>query len=100
MSLVTVTSFFFPFPLPHCRTLSSLTSIRYFPDDSLTIIEKVIGFMIDTYRSLLMCTIEFVVRGTLAVVIGVVQAVSTRFVLDGRECREYSISNSSRLTPG
>lgn len=45
---------------------------------SLTIIEKVIGFMIDMYRSLLMCTIEFVVRGSLAVLIGAVEMVSHR----------------------
>jgi hypothetical protein len=42
----------------------------------LTIIEEVIGFMIDMYRSLLMCTIEFVVRGSLAIMIGVVETVS------------------------
>ena len=43
---------------------------------SLTIIEKVIGFMVDMYRSLLMCTIEFVVRGSLAILIGAVETVS------------------------
>jgi hypothetical protein len=37
--------------------------------------ETVIAFMIDTYRSLLMCTIEFIVRGVLAALIGIVQTV-------------------------
>lgn len=43
---------------------------------SITIMETVITFMIDIYRSMLMCTIELAVRGTLEVVIGAVQVVS------------------------
>lgn len=43
--------------------------------DCVTVIEKVTDFIVDTYRSLLLCTIELVVRGTLEVVIGAVQTV-------------------------
>lgn len=46
---------------------------------SITIMETVINFLIDIYRSLLMCTIELAVRGTLEVVIGAVRVVSVLF---------------------
>ena len=41
--------------------------------------------MIDMYRSLLMCTIEFVVRGSLAVLIGAVEMVSPTRTSHGSE---------------
>lgn len=41
----------------------------------VTIIEKVVGFIADTYRSLLLCTIELAVRGTLEIVIEAVKTV-------------------------
>ena len=44
--------------------------------DIITIINVVVEFMIDTYRSLLLCTIELAVRGTLEVVIEAVRTVS------------------------
>jgi hypothetical protein len=43
--------------------------------DIITIINVVVEFMIDTYRSLLLCTIELAVRGTLEVVIEAVRTV-------------------------
>jgi hypothetical protein len=44
--------------------------------DVVTIVEEVVNFMLDTYRSLLMCTIELAVRGTLELMIGAVKGVS------------------------
>jgi hypothetical protein len=44
--------------------------------DIITIINVVVEFMVDTYRSLLLCTIELAVRGTLEVVIEAVRTVS------------------------
>lgn len=50
-----------------------LVSFRF---HSITIMEQVINFMIDTYRSLLLCTIVFAVQGTLAILLAAVQLVS------------------------
>lgn len=44
----------------------------------LTIIEKVIGFIIDMYRSLLLCTIQLVVHTAMAVIVGAIDLVSER----------------------
>lgn len=44
--------------------------------DIITIINVVVEFMIDTYRSLLLCTIELAVRGTLEIMIEAVRTVS------------------------
>ncbi|ORY24192.1 hypothetical protein BCR39DRAFT_582344 [Naematelia encephala] len=44
--------------------------------DVVTILEVVLNFMVDTYRSMLMCTIELAVRGTLEILIGAVQTIS------------------------
>ena len=44
--------------------------------DVVTVVEVVVVFMMDTYRSLLMCTIELAVRGTLELMIGAVKGVS------------------------
>lgn len=43
--------------------------------DCITIVEKVLEFMLDTYRSLLMCTIQLAVQGTLDILISAVQTV-------------------------
>lgn len=48
--------------------------------DVVTIVEKVVDFMLDTYRSLLMCTIELAVRGILELMIGAVKGVSRPLV--------------------
>lgn len=45
--------------------------------DVVTVVEVVVIFVLDTYRSLLMCTIELAVRGTLELMIGAVRGVST-----------------------
>ena len=57
-------------------TQASILAIGAAISDCVTIIETVVTFMVDTYRSMLMCTIELAVRGTLEVVIGAVQTVS------------------------
>lgn len=44
----------------------------------VTIIETVVIFVINTYRSLLVCTIELAVRGTLELMIGAVRGVSPK----------------------
>lgn len=49
--------------------------------DIITIINVVVEFMVDTYRSLLLCTIELAVRGTLEVVIEAVRTVSLRLAI-------------------
>lgn len=46
--------------------------------DVITIINVVVEFMVDTYRSLLLCTIELAVRGTLEIMIGAVRTVRFR----------------------
>jgi hypothetical protein len=47
--------------------------------DCVTIVETVVGFIVDTYRSMLLCTIELAVRGTLEILIGAVQLVSCSY---------------------
>ena len=42
---------------------------------ALTMVEAIINFVIDIYRSTFLCFVELVVRGGLAVVIGAVQEV-------------------------
>ncbi|TXT09106.1 hypothetical protein VHUM_02580 [Vanrija humicola] len=44
--------------------------------DIILVIEAVLKFVIDMYRSLLMCVIQLVVQGTLSVLIGAVDAIS------------------------
>lgn len=44
--------------------------------DCLTIIEKVVGFILDMYRSLLLCTIQLIVQATMEFVISAVDKVS------------------------
>ena len=44
--------------------------------DVITIVETVLNFMVDTYRSFLLCTIQFAVQGVLDVLIDAVQLVS------------------------
>ena len=49
--------------------------------DCITIIERVIEFIIDTYRSLLMCTIQLAVQGVLDILIDAVQTVRYKYML-------------------
>ncbi|WVQ74452.1 hypothetical protein IAR50_004053 [Cryptococcus sp. DSM 104548] len=44
--------------------------------DAITIIKVVVNFVVDTYRSLLLCTVELAVRGTLEILISAVQTIS------------------------
>jgi hypothetical protein len=56
----------------------TLDGARFVLTTSLTIMEAVINFVIDLYRSTLLCFLELVVQGGLSVLIGAVQEVSTR----------------------
>lgn len=44
--------------------------------DCITVIEVVVNFIVDTYRSLLLCTLQLVVQGSLELLISAVQTVS------------------------
>ncbi|KLT46320.1 hypothetical protein CC85DRAFT_239085, partial [Cutaneotrichosporon oleaginosum] len=44
--------------------------------DCITVIEVVLNFIVDTYRSLLLCTIQLVVQGSLELLISAVQIIS------------------------
>lgn len=57
-------------------TQASILAMGSALGDCVTIIEAVVTFMVDTYRSMLLCTIELAVRGTLEVLIGAVKTVS------------------------
>ena len=70
-------------------TQVSILAIGSALGDCVTIIEVVTIFIVETYRSMLMCTIELVVRGTLEVMIGAVQTVS---------CLEHRKSHSKLMT--
>ena len=56
-------------------TQASILAIGTMLMDSVTIIETVVTYLVDTYRSMLLCTIELAVRGTLDALIGAVQLV-------------------------
>ena len=57
-------------------TQASILAIGVMLMDSITIIETVVTFIVDTYRSMLLCTIELAVRGSLELLIGAVKTVS------------------------
>lgn len=57
-------------------TQTSILSVGAALIDSVTIIETVVTFILDTYRSMLLCTIELAVRGTLDILIGAIELVS------------------------
>ncbi|AAW44262.2 plasma membrane fusion-related protein, putative [Cryptococcus deneoformans JEC21] len=57
-------------------TQASILAIGTMLMDAITIIEAVVNFIVDTYRSLLLCTIELAVRGTLEILISAVQTIS------------------------
>ncbi|WVR08903.1 hypothetical protein IAU60_005962 [Kwoniella sp. DSM 27419] len=57
-------------------TQASIRAIGAMLMDAVTIIEVVVNFIVDTYRSLLLCTIELAVRGTLEILIAAVQVIT------------------------
>ena len=61
-------------------TQASIMAIGVMLMDSVIIIETVVTFIVDTYRSMLLCTIELAVRGSLDLLIGAVQTVSPDMV--------------------
>ena len=60
-------------------TQASISAVGMALIDSITIIETVMTFILDTYRSMLLCTIELAVRGTLDLLIRAVALVSHAF---------------------
>jgi hypothetical protein len=48
---------------------------------SLTVMEGIINFLVDIYRSTFLCFVELIVRGTLSVLISAVQEVCHRHLL-------------------
>lgn len=61
-------------------TQASILAIGTMLMDAITIIEAVVNFIVDTYRSMLLCTIELAVRGTLEILISAVQNVSRKLL--------------------
>ncbi|KJE04229.1 plasma membrane fusion protein PRM1 [Cryptococcus gattii NT-10] len=57
-------------------TQASILAIGTMLMDAIAIIEAVVNFIVDTYRSMLLCTIELAVRGTLEILISAVQTIS------------------------
>jgi len=67
---------------------------------SLTVMEAIINFIVDIYRSTLLCFIELVVRGGLAILISAVQEVSqfkTRRFLANRSTSSIKLSKLSQV---
>lgn len=60
-------------------TQASILAIGAAIGDCVTIIEVVVIFIVETYRSMLLCTIELVVRGTLEILIEAAKTVSPIF---------------------
>lgn len=69
-------------------TQASILAIGTMLMDAIAIIEAVVNFIVDTYRSMLLCTIELVVRGTLEILISAVQTVS-------KELPDVHLANAS-----
>ncbi|KAF8647151.1 hypothetical protein AX16_006982 [Volvariella volvacea WC 439] len=66
---------------------------------SLTVMEGIINFLIDIYRSTFLCFLELVIRGGLAILIGAVEELNNlvRGVADGlRSTIQDSISGANR----
>lgn len=55
---------------------ATLEGARLVLTTSLTIVEAIINFVVDIYRSTLLCFLELVVRGGLSILISAVQEVS------------------------
>ncbi|WWC63812.1 uncharacterized protein I303_106417 [Kwoniella dejecticola CBS 10117] len=69
-------------------TQASILAIGSMLMDAVTIIEVVVGFIVDTYRSMLLCTIELAVRGTLEIVIGAVEVITDGITTSLNRIRE------------
>ncbi|WVF65374.1 hypothetical protein IAT40_000101 [Kwoniella sp. CBS 6097] len=57
-------------------TQASIRAIGSMLMDAVKIIEVVVNFIVETYRSLLLCTIELAVRGTLEIIIHAVEVIT------------------------
>ena len=80
-------------------TQASILAIGSALGDCVTIIEVVVIFIVETYRSMLLCTIELVVRGTLEVLIGAVQTVSLLIrLLDEKLILRFQMASPTRST--
>jgi hypothetical protein len=51
---------------------------------ALTIMEAVINFVIDTYRSTFLCFLELIIRGALSIIISATQEVRSRILAERR----------------
>jgi hypothetical protein len=56
-------------------TQASILAIGTALIDCIIIVEAVVTYIANSYRSMLLCTIELAVRGTLDIMIGIVQLV-------------------------
>ncbi|SYW83907.1 related to PRM1 - Pheromone-regulated multispanning membrane protein [Ustilago bromivora] len=65
---------------------------------SLTAIEKVLTYIIDSYRSLFLCFMELLVRGSLAVLIEAVQLISQAITAAGQGIPNYASDIDTSLT--
>ncbi|WVO15350.1 hypothetical protein L204_103006 [Cryptococcus depauperatus] len=57
-------------------TQASILAVGAMLMDAIIIVEVVVNFIVDTYRSMLLCTIELAVRGTLEILIATTQNIS------------------------
>ncbi|OCF79039.1 plasma membrane fusion protein PRM1 [Kwoniella mangroviensis CBS 8886] len=69
-------------------TQASILAVGSMLMDAVTIIEVVVEFIVDTYRSLLLCTIELVVRGTLEILIAAVDTITDGITTSLNSIRE------------
>ncbi|KAJ7480381.1 hypothetical protein B0H11DRAFT_2420578 [Mycena galericulata] len=79
----------FAVPVPSTALSVSPSRLRAALDDSLTVVEAIIDFFVDTYRSTFLCFLQLVVQAGLAV-LGAATAEATTFV----ESAANTIANS------
>jgi hypothetical protein len=62
---------------------------------SLTVMEGIINFIVDLYRSTFLCFLELVIRGGLAILIGAVEEVSAPLSASN-SCADHTLCSSTR----
>ncbi|OCF40577.1 plasma membrane fusion protein PRM1 [Kwoniella heveanensis CBS 569] len=81
-------------------TQASIRAVGSMLMDAVKIIEVVVNFIVETYRSLLLCTIELAVRGTLEIVIHAVEVITDGITTSLNAIRtsiQSDISSANRL---
>jgi hypothetical protein len=84
-------------------TRASVLAVGIALMDCITIIEQVLNFIVDTYRSLLLCTVYLVVQGTLEILIAAVEEISTAVTSSLNSIREEiqsDIASANNLVQG